>query len=381
MKYILLFLFSTSAFAQVFGKQLKMDGFRLEVNNLYHYQTAFFDDNGTTQNLNPGDDFFFIHSDLAVFWGLNDSFTLFGGGGIRYVSSESTSQSVTNMDLENFMFGVRVQFKDLLSMMGNLEVRYKQKAYSNNFFNPGNAPLDDLVLGNDGTFYQIGLNLTKQLSDAHLLQLSSAYVITPDYLSDQVDFDIQYLYKSTSFNLGFGVMGIYSLKDHPFSSAPSTRPVVSRGATRYFNGVNQEELSPYAQLGFKVSELSITTRASKTLSGIDTDEAFRLGVQLSVDIEGKDNTVERDSLFKEYSNSAKVIQVAPRGNFFKINQGLSTNVEKGMTVDIYQSDFFGGNVLVGSGVVFSAESDTSVIKVIKFDKKIPIKEGFIVRMQ
>ena len=33
------------------------------------------------------------------------------------------------------------------------------------------------------------------------------------------------------------------------------------------------------------------------------------------------------------------------------------------------------------GVVFSAESDTSVIKVIKFDKKIPIKEGFIVRMQ
>ena len=42
-----------------FGKQLKMDGFRLEVNNLYHYQTAFFDDNGTTQNLNPGDDFFF----------------------------------------------------------------------------------------------------------------------------------------------------------------------------------------------------------------------------------------------------------------------------------------------------------------------------------
>ena len=317
MKYILLFLFSTSALAQVYGKQLKMDGFRLEVNNIYHYQTAFFDDNGTTQNLNPGDDFFFIHSDLAVFWGMNESLTLFGGGGIRYVSSDSTSQNVTNMDLENFMFGARIQFKDLLSMMGNLEVRYKQKAYTNNFFNPGNAPVDDLVLGNDGTFYQIGLNLTKQLSDAHLLQLSSAYVITPDYLSDQVDYDVQYLYSSTNFNLGFGVMGIYSLKDHPYSSTPSTRPVVSRGATRYFNGVNQEEFSPYAQLGFKVSGLSIITRASKTLSGVDTDEAFRLGVQLAVDIEGKDNTVKRDSLFKEYSNSAKVIQVAPRGNSFK----------------------------------------------------------------
>ena len=88
--------------------------------------------------------------------------------------------------------------------------------------------------------------------------------ITPDNLSDQVEFDVQYLYTSTRYNLCFGVMGIYSLKDHPFYRAPSTRPVVSRGAKRYYNGVNQEELSPYAQLGFKVSELSVTTRASKT---------------------------------------------------------------------------------------------------------------------
>ena len=44
-----------------------------------------------------------------------------------------------------------------------------------------------------------------------------------------------------------------------------------------------------------------------------------------------------------------------------------------MSVDIYQSDFFGGNILIASGVVFNVESDSSVIKINKIHRQIPIK--------
>ncbi len=385
VKTIFIFSFSIfyagDVFSNVFGRQLKMDGLRFEINNFYHYQTATFNEDGETETIDADNNFYLIDSSLVAFWGLTESITLLGGGGIRYVASESSSESVTNTNLEHFMLGARIQFKDLLSMMGNFEIRFKQKAYTNNFFGAGLAPSDDLVLGNDGIFYHLGLNLTKQLGESHLIQLKSAYVITPSYLSDQLDYDVQYLFQGSNFNLGFGLLGIFSLKNHPFSENPNQRPSVSRGVTKYFNGVNQQELSPYAQLGFRVGGLDITTRASKTLSGVDTDEAFRFYVNLALDFDGVDASVDRDSIFKEYTNSAKIIQVAPRGNFFKINQGLSTSVEKGMSADIYQSDFFGGNVLVGSGVVFSSETDSSVVKVIKFYQKIPIKEGFIVRFK
>ncbi len=385
VKTIFIFSFSIfyagDVFSNVFGRQLKMDGLRFEINNFYHYQTATFNEDGETETIDADNNFYLIDSSLVAFWGLTESITLLGGGGIRYVASESSSESVTNTNLEHFMLGARIQFKDLLSMMGNFEIRFKQKAYTNNFFGAGLAPSDDLVLGTDGIFYHLGLNLTKQLGESHLIQLKSAYMITPSYLSDQLDYDVQYLFQGSNFNLGFGLLGIFSLKNHPFSENPNQRPSVSRGVTKYFNGVNQQELSPYAQLGFRVGGLDITTRASKTLSGVDTDEAFRFYVNLALDFDGVDASVDRDSIFKEYTNSAKIIQVAPRGNFFKINQGLSTSVEKGMSADIYQSDFFGGNVLVGSGVVFSSETDSSVVKVIKFYQKIPIKEGFIVRFK
>lgn len=374
-------IYAGDVWCNVFGRQLKMDGLRFEINNFYHYQTATFNEDGETETIDADNNFYFIDSSLVAFWGLTESITLLGGGGIRYVASESSSESITNTNLEHFMLGARIQFKDLLSMMGNFEIRFKQKAYTNNFFGAGLSPSDDLVLGNDGIFYHLGLNLTKQLGESHLIQLKSAYVITPSYLSDQLDYDVQYLFQGSNFNLGFGLLGIFSLKNHPFSENPNQRPSVSRGVTKYFNGVNQQELSPYAQLGFRVGGLDVTTKASKTLSGVDTDEAFRFYVNLALDFDGVDTSVDRDSIFKEYTNSAKIIQVAPRGNFFKINQGLSTSVEKGMSVDIYQSDFFGGNVLVGSGVVFSSETDSSVVKVIKFYQKIPIKEGFIVRFK
>ena len=381
LSLMLIYLFSLKVEARIFAQSLKMDGIKVEWENLYHFKTASFDSTGVLEELNAGEDFFLIHSNARGYYGLNQWLTLFGGGGIRYISSATLDQTITNMNLENFSVGARLKISDFGGIIGLFDFELKQKAYSNNFYSTGGAPTDDIVLGNDGTSYRLGLSLTKSFAESHFIQGLVNYVIQPSYLSDEMNYDVQYLYQGSSLQIGLGFTGIFSLKTHPYSDNPAARPEVSRGVTRLFNGVNQEEFVPYAELGFKIGKALITTRASKTLSGVDTDEAFRIGLNIVFGIEGNDGQVNRDNVFKEYSNSAKIIKVSPRGNFFKINQGISTNVEKGTIVDIYQSDFFGGNILVGSGVVFSVETDTAVVKMVNIYQKIPIKEGFLVRFK
>ena len=83
--------------------------------------------------------------------------------------------------------------------------------------------------------------------------------------------------------------------------------------------------------------------------------------------------------FKEYIVDGSVLKVSARGNFIRVDQGLSTDVEKGMKFDIYQTDYFGGNVLVGSGIVFDVGVDWSVIKLTKRYNQIVIKPGFAAR--
>jgi hypothetical protein len=89
-------------------------------------------------------------------------------------------------------------------------------------------------------------------------------------------------------------------------------------------------------------------------------------------------SVKIDS-FKEYQIEGSVLKVSARANFIKIDQGLSTDVEKGMLFDIYQTDYFGGNVLVASGYIQEVGSDWSVIKLTKKYSDIQIKPGFAAR--
>ena len=366
---------------RIYGQTIKMDGMQFEWDSLYHYKTANFNSDGVIEELNAGEDFFLIDSRLQGYYGLNQWLTLFGGAGIRYLSSATLSQTVTNTNLEHFSIGARFGFSDFIGMLGYFDLELIQKAFTNNYFSPGGAPSDDIVLGNDGTSYRLGFSLSKSFASSHFVQGQLDYLVRPSYLSDEMNYDIQYLYQGETLQIGLGFFGIFSLKTHPFSENPNARPEVSRGVTRLFNGVNQEEFAPYAEIGFKLGKMLLTTRASKTLSGVDTDEAFRVGINIIFGVDGDNGSVNRDNVFKEYSNSAKVIKVSPRGNFFKINQGISTNVEKGTQVDIYQSDFFGGNILVGSGIVFSVETDSAVVKLVKIYQKIPIKPGFLVRFK
>ena len=74
--FFAILLIAAESKTTVFGRQLKMDGIRFEINNNYHYQTATFNDDGETETIDAGNNFYFIDSSLVAFWGLTESITL-----------------------------------------------------------------------------------------------------------------------------------------------------------------------------------------------------------------------------------------------------------------------------------------------------------------
>ena len=90
---------------------------------------------------------------------------------------------------------------------------------------------------------------------------------------------------------------------------------------------------------------------SQTVAGTSTDKSFDALFSLAWTSGGKSSAEKFEDSFKEYTTEATIIKVSPRGRFFKIDKGLAQDVTKGSRVDIYKSDYFGGNKLVGSGVV------------------------------
>ena len=69
------------------------------------------------------------------------------------------------------------------------------------------------------------------------------------------------------------------------------------------------------------------------------------------------------------------LKVSPRGKFVKIDRGVASDVEKGMKFDIYRTDYFGGNKLMATGVVYQAGADWSIVKLVKKYGAGSLKKG------
>ena len=118
--------------------------------------------------------------------------------------------------------------------------------------------------------------------------------------------------------------------------------------------------------GFKAS---LITDAGKTVVAPGTKTCIAIGP----------DEEEKIEQFKEYDVEATIVKISPRGKFVKIDQGLSGDFAKGMKVDIYKADYFGGNILAASGVVYKVKVDSAIVKITKKYRKMKIEKGFVVR--
>lgn len=345
--------------------------------------TAYFDKDGKENPLPADYSFMLADTSFTLSYGYSSNLEFSVNGKARYVSSQTTlstdPKTLTKMGLESAQVGIKYQLPPMNNSFFAIGAKFKQTLYTNLKYDPPqSADANQIVLGDDGTEYSIDL-YSSFLYTSSRLDFDLSYVKPANDLSQELRYQAEALYQFKSFGGIIGVEGIISLKKDPYATDPNLKPKISNGATSLFNSINREKVAPYFGALYDFKRVSFEARGGAVISGISTDKGYFALMNINLNSEGVTAESVKIDAFKEYQIEGSVLKVSARGNFIKIDQGLSTDVEKGMLFDIYQTDYFGGNVLVASGYIQEVGSDWSVIKLTKKYSDIQIKPGFAAR--
>lgn len=340
---------------------------------------AHYDVEGTEYAMIPDGSYRMIDTDLKISYGISSRIEASVFAKLRNVSSSDGINSASNSGPESIGVEGKYAFLPINGLRYAVGVRYRQTLYTNTRYTLAQIrPVDEVILGDDGSEYGVDLYST-YLANPWKLDFKIGYNAPPNDLSSEILFKVEGLYQFSKLGLLAGVEGIYSLKRDQYTDTPSLKPLMNVGQSTQFNSLNREKTAPYVGLNYAFDKFLFFLKGQAIIAGKSTDKGSLAlaGINWSsVGISAE--SIKVDS-FKEYHIDGSVLKVSARGNFIKIDQGLSTDVEKGSKFDIYQTDYFGGNVLVASGLVYEVGSDWAVIKVTKKYKEIEIKPGFAAR--
>jgi len=380
---VLLFLgifFTSNVFAEKSHHRggaefLNKEAYSIKADTSLFSSTAIFDQDGKDQALADGDSFTMLDANFKISYGLSPKIEPAIFLKLRSVKAQNQSFSESNSGPESL--GAECKF--LLGTSGRIHyafgVHYLQTLYTNTVYsNQISVQPDTIILGDDGKQYGVSL-FTTYNNHPWKVDTTISYVSPPNNLSSEIDYKFEGQYFFSKLSLLGGVEGIYSLE----SNKSVQRPWQARGPTNIFNSYNRQTVAPYIGLNFMFDNVLLSLKGQSVFSGQSTDKGNLIGLGLSWSSTGITEDSKIINSFKEYHIEASVLKVSARGNFIKIDQGLATDVEKGAKFDIYQTDYFGGNILVGAGVVYDVGADWAVIKLSKKFNEINIKPGFAAR--
>ncbi|MFA6239195.1 MAG: hypothetical protein WC635_17785 [Bacteriovorax sp.] len=341
--------------------------------------TAYFDDSGTELEMNPESSFRLIDTDFKISYGVSSNLEASVFAKVRSVSSSDGTNSAANTGPESLGVEGKYSFEPINKIKYALGLRYRKTLYTNTEYAPAqNRPVDEVILGDDGSEYGIDFYATF-LARPWKLDFKMGYNSPPNDLSSEIVYKLEAMYQFTKFGLFAGLDGIKSLNRDQYTDTPLSKPILNTGQTRLFNSLNREMTAPYLGFNYNFDKFLFFLKGQTVMSGISTDKGNLVLAGISWNSVGVTAESVKIDSFKEYHIDGSVLKVSARGNFIKIDQGLSTDVEKGMKFDIYQTDYFGGNLLVASGIVYEIGSDWAVIKLSKKYQEIQIKPGFAAR--
>ena len=381
--FLIATLFATNAKALVLprgeAELLNPKAYSVSIDASIFEMSAHYDSDGKEYSKLTGSAYRLIDTDFKLSYGLSSNLEVSLLARARSVSSSDGTTTANNIGPESGGVEVKYAFDPVGSMLYAVGLRYRKTLYTNTVYANSQIPASDqVILGDDGSEYAVDLYST-YTSGFWKWDLQLSYVSPPNDLSSEVDYKVQGMYRFTKLSFFIGVEGIHSLNRDQFTDTPASKPLMAVGQSALFNSLNREKMAPFLGGYYAFDKFQLGLKGETIVSGRSTDKGNMLVASLSWNSDGVTSESVKVDSFKEYHIDGSVLKVSARGNFIKIDQGLSTDVEKGMKFDIYQTDYFGGNVLVGSGVVYEVGSDWSVIKLLKKYKEIEIKPGFAAR--
>ncbi len=382
-KFLISFLFLGALFSSTHAEAAAIHRGGAELLNAKAYSIYFdtslfvtkshLDETGTEIEMPEGTGYHLIDADFKISYGLSSSLEASVFGKVRSVSSNDGTTTASKTGPESIGVEAKYSFSPIGKVKYAIGARYRQTLYTNTKYTQL-PPSDEIILGDDGSEYGVDFYMT-YTSNPWKLDLMAGYNSPPSNLSSEIIYNAQARYRFTQLALSAGVDGIYSLKKDPAAE----KPLLATGQTALFNSYNREKIVPYLGADYAFEKFLLGIKGGSVVSGRSTDKGSYFLANVSWSSEGVSPESVKIESFKEYHIDGSVLKVSARGNFIKIDQGLSTDVEKGMKFDIYQTDYFGGNILVASGVAYEVGADWAVIKLTKKYKEIEIKPGFAAR--
>ncbi|MCK5882624.1 MAG: hypothetical protein KAG61_02960 [Bacteriovoracaceae bacterium] len=357
-------------------------GHQLSVVGSYFQSTGSYDNSGALLERTEGTSFSSINTEATVRYGISEAFEVRLGGRYRMNSSNDGASEFTVSGFESYFGGAKYRFRPYGKLTYALDAQYRASAHSSDKYDgPINAPTDEMILGDQGTEITTGLHLAYALTRQSTFSAYGAYRIPYDDLSDEVIFNAELAWRTqgNGFAALLGVEGIHSLETSEYSEDPTGRPYAYAGDTQLYNSVNRSYMAPYVGVNLSSGSIALQLKAAAVVMGNWTDAGYEFSSGLVFTGLGKKQSYRKVDKFKEYEIEASVIKLSPRGKFVKIDQGVSHDVTKNMKIDIYKTDYFGGNILVASGRVYQVGSDWAIVKLAKKFRKVQIRVGFTAR--
>lgn len=363
---------------------LRNKGYELKYNLRYFSQAARFDMDGNELENTDENTFSLMDHDFEVSYGLGNSLELKGlfraraVSGTKLVSNETVEAN--EMGPESIGGEILYSFKPIKNWKYGVSLFYRQTLYSVEKGLPGS--FNDktvLTLGDDGSEYGGGFFFSNGSKD-WIMDGELQAVSPSNNLSREVRYRLGVNYKTISWAFISGIEGVYAIGDDEFTDSPTTKPIsAASNYTSLFDSINRQFVKPYVGINYAFKSFMVGLRGQTTMNPVSTDSGTEVLLTISTQSMGETAEKLKVERFKDYIIDGAVLKVSGRGNFIKIDQGLQSDVEKGKTFDIYQTDYFGGNELVAEGVVYEVGSDWSIIKLTKKYKNIEIRPGFSAR--
>jgi hypothetical protein len=383
-----LFLFALNAHAIVYhpsGSSVSAKAMEFDFRASAFTSTGNYDYTGAETPFESGESFSQTDYEGILRYGQSDR--LEWRGGLRYrengstdlVSSTTTNQA-NNSGLESALIGLKYSFPESDRWRYALDAQVRGTFYTNDVYDrTQTVPVDEIILGDDGKEIKLGGGLSYQFSRSNFFNSSLYYVIPPNELSAELNYDLNVTWALETWWFYFGAGGISSLGTDQYTDDEINKPRMSTGNTALYNSINRSYMKPYLGLAYNASSWKLGVEYAWVNGGVSTDSGSEFTLNYTWSNDGKTQEDRKIESFKEYAVDSAIIKISPRKNFVKVDQGMAQEIEKGMRFDIFQTDYFGGNVLVASGIAYEVGTDWSIIKIVKTYNQIEIKEGFAAR--
>jgi len=338
-----------------------------------------YDDLGANYKFSSSD--YFRKDDLGFnfTYGFGKSLDISAAANLRMNSSKTSTYQGSIFGVESLKLSTKYKMRPLGNFLFAWNVYYKRTLFSS----PKEAsPTKPLILGDGGQ--DVGFDLIGSFKYSKSLAIisSGGYKRPPNGLSSEIPYRLGLLWKGKSWAIQTGFKGNFSLKQDPYFQDPQNKPGLenpNNSPSQLYNSVNRSLILGHIDVMKNFGKWGIGGGFEQVLSGFSTDIGYALGINLTWQSEGLSKRRRKEKKFKEYDVDAIITKVSPRGGFAKLDKGYNGYIEKGMKMDIYESNFRGRNVLVGTGVVYETKPNWSILKVIKKYIDRPLKPGLIAR--